>query len=256
MGCKADPRCKMCSGLGYIGGHIVDVNSVPIACKCVDRGSTHWDGCWRHRGHQRCAERKVAELEARLREAEGDLLNARTCTGVNPCGKCQACLLNRAEQAEREAVALREAWEREKATNAELRDRKATDPWLWQDDEENDVQALACPVLMSADQARDLVSSAERTDQAERDQYGMRFRLASALGAQRKLEVERDKLAGIALDRAATIRELRALCGEAAAEISHDEYCDAIVRDPPGAPCSCGPGKIAERCYAAAEGGE
>lgn len=37
-----------------------------------DEGSTHWEGCWRTRGHHECA---IAECE-RLREAEAEQSNA------------------------------------------------------------------------------------------------------------------------------------------------------------------------------------
>ena len=63
-----------------------------------------------------------------------------------------------------EYEALRESWEEEKARVSELIDRKATDPWLWIGDGTDDPETLACPVLMSADQARDLHAKLEAAE--------------------------------------------------------------------------------------------
>ena len=32
----------------------------------VDRGSTHWEGCYRHRGHHNCAVVRADELAAQV----------------------------------------------------------------------------------------------------------------------------------------------------------------------------------------------
>jgi len=39
-----------------------------------DKGKTHYDGCWKERGHHNCAVSRIAELERQLETISNDTL--------------------------------------------------------------------------------------------------------------------------------------------------------------------------------------